>query len=385
MISNTIDKDSNKKIYIAGAHSRSRTARVYLEYLNANLKVLAFLVSPEMEDNPNIVDDIPVLPINDDSLDRLCTVYLGTRGVNHEKLTRELRESGFEDIRPITVKLDSELRNNYLEKWYEEQGRDFIRLDMLAEDDRTCCYLNDSKKPIESDRVEDSHSVAIYVATSIYDGKLKALYNPVTEEKMIHVGAALTEARISECSCTDDEGDNISARNRQFCELTGLYWIWKNATEDYVGLVHYRRHFILPDNWKEIVRANDIDVILPVPLYVPPSVKENYRERHDAYDWDFMESYFDERLPDEKDKLLEIMNGNLYSPCNMIVAKREVLTALCEWLFPILFAVAEHGGEKEDCYQSRYPGFLSERLITYFFESRRDKYNVIYCNKNFLE
>ena len=65
--------------------------------------------------------------------------------------------------------------------------------------------------------------------------------------------------------------------------------------------------------------------------------------------------------------------------------KRHVLNDLCSWMFPIIDAVVEHGGEKEDNYMNRYPGFISERLITYFFESKRDKYNIAYANKNFLQ
>ena len=41
----------------------------------------------------------------------------------------------------------------------------------------------------------------------------------------------------------DNTGDNISKKNPFFCELTGLYWAWKNLDADYIGLAHYRIHF----------------------------------------------------------------------------------------------------------------------------------------------
>lgn len=229
------------------------------------------------------------------------------------------------------------------------------------------------------------NTARIFVASSIFDKPLQDSYTFIKEESVLQVGAALTDERISPEAFLDCEGENISGKNKQFCELTGLYWIWKNACEDYVGLVHYRRHFLLPDNWVERMIGNKVDVILPVPLYVAPSIAENYKERHSASDWDYLMEYFMTNLPEEYEEAGQIFSGNLYSPCNMLIARKEVLDELCGWMFPVLFAVEAYGGEKEDFYQNRYPGFISERLITYFFESRREIYRVVYANKNFLK
>ncbi|MDE6713211.1 MAG: DUF4422 domain-containing protein [Lachnospiraceae bacterium] len=359
--------EEKKKVYIAGAHSRGRTLRAYLEYLDPNLKVEAFLVD-DMSENAETVDGLPVLLIGQ-NLHTEYPVYLGMRGVNHEKVSRELREAGSKEIIPVTVELDMRLRNEYVRRHAADEGRMFRVIDELSAKEKTV----------------RERTARIYVASSVFDRPLQDSYSYIKEELPLQVGAALTKERVSQEALLDCEGDNISERNRQFCELTGLYWIWKNACEDYIGLVHYRRHFLLPDNWLERIIENKIDVILPVPLYVAPSIAENYQERHIASDWKYLMEYFKTKIPEEYEEAEQFFCGNLYSPCNMFIARKEVLNRLCEWMFPILFAVAEHGGEKEDPYLNRYPGFISERLITYFFESRRKVYRVVYANKNFLK
>lgn len=357
------------KIYIAGASSRARTTKAYLEFLYPDIKVQAYLVSPEMDDNPTVQDGIPVLAIGM-GLDTQCKVYLGTRGVNHQQLASELMEAGFNEgnIIPVSVDLDTKLRNDYVAKRYQLLGKDFSKFDSLS-----CQHL--SKKEVNA---------CIYQASSALDSKLTDSYVPLKEEKLIQVGAALTDKRIADGVITDNIGDNISERNRQFCELTGLYWIWKHAKEDVVGLVHYRRHFLLPDNWVEIFEENKVDVILPVPLYVAPNVEVNYKERHTPSDWDFVMGYIKDHYSEDYDQAAAFFQDGFYSPCNMFIARRQVLDELCSWMFPIIFALADYAGTREDSYQNRYPGFISERLITYFFESRRDKYRVVYADKNFL-
>lgn len=354
------------RIYIAGAHSRGQTLRAYLEYLNPETEVAAYLVD-DLSENKPIIDAIPVCLISSRGLDTGCPVYIGTRGVNHPKITDELKAVGFTRIIPVTVELDRELRNEYVRKVYRLRGRDFTTVHDLGTDGMASRKL-----------------AKIYVACSAGDKSLQMEYQFIKEECAIQVGAALTDIKVTPGVITDDRGDNISTQNNQYCELTGLYWIWKNVMEDYIGLVHYRRHFLLPDDWLARVERNRIDVVLPVPLYVAPNIGDNYRERHDTTDWDYMMGCLRESEGEGYREAVDFFKTNLYFPCNMFVMRREVLDELCRWLFPILFAVAEHVGHKKDPYQNRYPGFFSERLISFFFEKHRDKYRIVYADKNFL-
>ena len=58
----------------------------------------------------------------------------------------------------------------------------------------------------------------------------------------IHVGKALSKQDLG--ILCDDTDDNISLKNSSYCELTGMYWAWKNLKGvDVIGLCHYRRFF----------------------------------------------------------------------------------------------------------------------------------------------
>ncbi len=348
-----------QNIYIVGAHSRARTLGVYLTKIYPDIKIKAYLYDND-ESNPDNIEGVPVVCLDEKVLlETSCPIYLGTRGIYHPALTEKLQKMGMKKIIPVTPQLDLELRNRFLALYYAEMGRSY-------------------------DKFEDiSESACIYVVRSVFDKPLQQPYLLSAFQQEIQVGVALTKERL--CELTDDTGENISKRNQQFCELTALYWIWKNAKQDIVGLEHYRRHFLLQDDWCQKMRENHIDVILPTPLYVAPSLAQNYKDRHIASDWEFMMDYLKRIYPKDYKEAVSFFETNLYSPCNMFIMEKEVLDALCTWLFPILFACAEHGGEREDSYQNRYPGFLAERLMTFFFEKNRERYRIVYADKGFLE
>ena len=202
-------------------------------------------------------------------------------------------------------------------------------------------------------------------------------------EKTIQVGCALTDKRI-DASVFDNEKVNISDKNTQFCELTALYWIWKNSKESIVGLEHYRRFFSITKELGLLMEQNMIDVILPVPLFVDPNLQENYLSRHTNKPWNDMIKVLSRLYPDDGFLARNFFQQGLYSPCNMIIARKEVFDNFCNWLFPILFEVVELNGIINDRYQNRYPGFLSERLMTFYFYKHKAEYNIVYADKTFL-
>ena len=372
-----------KNIYIFGAHSRAQTLATYLCFLDKDIHIEAYFYDND-EENPEIIGKIPVFRLNEHtdihalnlSLD--YPIYLGTRGVFHERITKILKKIGFKIIKPVTVKMDLMLRNQYLEKYYTSIGREFMKLDKFK-----------GLQPSTSSDLglTNKISASVYVVKSPFDKPLQQEYPLASYEKEIYAGAVFAENfpdLLPENALRDDVGDNISAKNKQFCELTALYWLWKHAKEDIIGLAHYRRHFLLPKDWKTRMMDNAIDVLLPVPLYVAPSLEDNFKSRHDPLDWEFMMKYLKNSYSEDFLEACAFFKGNLYSPCNMFIMKREVLDDLCTWLFPILFKIAEHGGIKDNTYLNRYPGFISERLISLFFELNRKRFKVVYADKNFL-
>lgn len=365
-----------KPIYIFGAHSRARTTAEYIMTLEPATKVVGFLVSND-EVNPDNIRGIPVIDLNDScELDTDCTVYIGTRGEHWEHISELLRIRGFTDIKPVDVELDSSLRNAYLKLFFEKKGQRFIKLDELL--------------PTSN---ELKAKGIIFAMSSVYDGEVKVPYKLREYEESMQVGTVLADGQLDSIYgkkvkyYDNDKADNISRLNKQFCELTGLYAIWKmdKSDMDYVGCCHYRRHFILPDNWAQIAVSNAVDVILPVPLYVDPSLEENYRLRHIGSDLDYVYDYVEEHHPEMIVPMRKFFSQGLYSPCNMLIARAEVYDKLCEWLFPILFSLQEKVGWREDRYQNRYPGFISERLISFFFEYNRDKYKRVFADKMFIK
>ena len=176
----------------------------------------------------------------------------------------------------------------------------------------------------------------------------------------------------------DNTGDNISAKNSNYCELTALYWIWKNdLSSDVIGFCHYRRYFSTsqicfnascfltgPNAFKMLVSH---DLILPSPFYWPSrTVGQNYYLGGMGYEEDLhvTRDVVAELTPDYLAAFDNVMASQSASYCNMLVAPRRLFNEYCSWLFAVLAEVENRIDiSRYSVQEARVFGYLSELLL----------------------
>lgn len=197
------------------------------------------------------------------------------------------------------------------------------------------------------------------------------LYIPVM------AGSALREY-VPEGYVRDDTGDNISDRNASFCELTALYWGWKNLDLDIIGLCHYRRFFAAPGRRRELLDKAEaafllqlFDVILPEARdYRFETNQSQYVHSHNGKDLEVTREIIAERHPDylgAYDRRMTMTCGHRF---NMFVMKKNMADRYCCWLFDILAELEKRidisaYNEKD----RRVFGFVAERLLDVWIDA----------------
>ncbi len=191
----------------------------------------------------------------------------------------------------------------------------------------------------------------------------------------------------------DNEGDNISAKNPNFCELTCHYWVWKNLKNvDIIGLNHYRRYFDFQKRWpqfsadKRFVSTEkflnqeyifpdlskilkEYDIILPVARHWRVNNTQQYCEYHITKDWETLRQIIKERSPQYIPAFEKTMDRtNVSVGYNMFITSWRYFDLYSNWLFDILFEVERRVPPIDDPIQSRVYGYMSERLINIFCE-----------------
>ena len=213
--------------------------------------------------------------------------------------------------------------------------------------------------------------------------------------KSIQVGASLASKKL-DTNYFDNTGDNISNLNRSYCELTAIYWAWKNLDADYYGLFHYRRYLSFTIDQDEDPRAGrayadlqtaeakiNLDeaymrkLIQQNDLIVPrlddttnttndKSIYAQYEREHYIKDLDLCLSYMEEKYP-EIAKFNDTLNDSKGYFCNMFIMNKELFNEYCTFMFDTLAYFDENTDISQyNVQQHRVDGFIAERLTNIF-------------------
>ena len=182
----------------------------------------------------------------------------------------------------------------------------------------------------------------------------------------------------------DNTGENISSLNRYFCELTAVYWAWKNYDKldnpDYIGLMHYRTFFDLYEYAKSnIAKFNGLDY-LGYNYYLMGDILSKYEgiisktlntriDFNPPWSFDYSNSNY-WKLSDSYHKELYEMFLQYHDDIhfkNMFVLKKEDFFEYCETLFEILFDMQHKYADDENITAERSLARHAEGISSLFF------------------
>ncbi len=204
------------------------------------------------------------------------------------------------------------------------------------------------------------------------------VYLPVQAGRALHEPLGFTR---------DDSGENISKKNPNYCELTCLYWAWKNLDADALGLCHYRRYFagkLFGSKWERILTGEQAEKLLSKEPVVLPKKRNYYIETgwsqyahaHHEEDLLAVRAILETRYPayvPAFDRTLSRTCGHRF---NMFIMRRENLDAYCAWLFSVLAELEEKLDISEySSNDQRVFGFVAERLLDVWIETE----GIPYC------
>lgn len=356
-----VHKRVSMNLVIFGAQGYAFSTYEALKTINPTRPVSCFIVS-SLGNNSGVLGGLPVVELQKIPAEEKnnMEVLIATPESIQAQIEEILEEAGFRNH----SRVDSE-RWSELMKLYQIKTGNLLPIEAL---------------PVGSTRP----SVSIYVAKSHKDSPLKTEQAFLDYELPIQVGADNCDVVIADV--TDNYGESISKKNVNYSELTGLYWIWRNKLSDteneddieYYGLSQYRRKLSLTEDDLYRLVNNDVDVVLPYPLFYDPDANAHHKRWVKEADWKAVVDALNELKPDYADCLNKVMSQKYLYNYNIILAKKDVLKGYCEWLFPLLERIEELSEPKGSERADRYIGYIAETLETLYFMKHAEDLNIVH-------
>lgn len=195
----------------------------------------------------------------------------------------------------------------------------------------------------------------------------------------IHVGKAL-HPELDLGFQGDDTGDNISEKNGSYCELTAMYWAWKNLPKDVdiVGLCHYRRYFPNSISVLTIPKLLEkYDMICPYYHHFPfPAIFDLRRYIPEEDILIMIDSILNLYPYYYKTILKYLYCNNTLTQYNMVIMKRKDFNDYCKFLFPLLDKIYLRIKKHPYSRLNRSIGYMAEDILGLYI--LQNKFNVNY-------
>lgn len=199
----------------------------------------------------------------------------------------------------------------------------------------------------------------------------------------------------------DDSLINIADKNKNYGELTGHYWVWKNflpqADAKYVGFCHYRRFFdfnlhqmpnvpfmpILASDFEKTFEnytqenilkcVDDYDIILTQKYRFDEEILVQYMKYHPGSDINLALNTIKDFSPEYYLHALKFITAKEMYACLQFIMKKELMEEYMQWMFGFLSLLEERADwSKYDEYMTvRMPAYIAERFFNVWLD-----YNV---------
>lgn len=341
-----------------------------------------------------------VLRYVNDEMSRFLNMDISAiRTFNHNYISRLIwrHDWCFKEIQPKLEKL--------YDTTFDKFSLDLIGSHGIKLSDEVSILNSDLSRTRQtaSGEIRTDADIAVYVSMH------KRSYIPEDNRYIvpIQVGAAIAEERFSGMIHDDDARDNISDKNKMYCEMTSQYHVWKNIRDkDYYGFWHYRRYFSFneaeQDNeWgivahpvlnEESLRASLIDeehllsachsadIIVPRKWHCVEEGREmtiydHWCKHFNKFDIDTTLKIILKKYPDYYDAAMDVLHSTSAIFCNMFIMDREHFEEYSRFCFDVLFEAEQL--ICQDTYnieEYRTLGHIGERLLAIYVTYIEMKY-----------
>lgn len=358
-----IDHIHAKQVIIYGAQVYAASFYFSFKKMYPDIQVICFAVT-DRTGNPDDIDGIKVCQLKDLNTQLLqYPVFIATPEFYQEDIQQLLEKTGFFNIIPVNSNMQYLLLKNYYLSYYQEKGKDFLTTDQFS---------------LKTEG--NTQIIKVFMAQSIYDKQLQSAIKLPDFVIKVQAGASLTDERC--CEFCDNMGIHISDKNRNYCELTVAYWLWKNCFDtEYAGLCHYRRFLDIDEKAISNLEYKKIDAILPIPMMVYPNACEHHKRYIEKKDWNRMLSVLKTRYPDYYEASKMIFCEPYMYLHNIWILNKRCADKFLEWLFTILFEL-EYLYEKDEPGRfDRHMGYLGESLTTLYFNYHKDNLKIYHAKE----